>query len=122
VFLSCFDENAKNYRGLLIRQLDNAQINIVFGQNVGVTVPGEFDREMHIAIVKDGASYRIYADGLLVDEAESLRIAVTARCSRRRPARRRTTNTLPHHARRRYNPPSSLYARCRWNGSDYCGI
>ena len=33
VFLSCFDENAKNYRGLLIRQLDNAQINIVFGQN-----------------------------------------------------------------------------------------
>ena len=71
VFLSCFDENAKNYRGLLIRQLDNAQINIVFGQNVGVTVPGEFDREMHIAIVKDGASYRIYADGLLVAEAES---------------------------------------------------
>lgn len=71
VFLSCFDENAKNYRGLLIRQLDNAQINIVFGQNVGVTVPGEFDREMHLAIVKDGASYRIYADGLLVAEAES---------------------------------------------------
>lgn len=71
VFLSCFDENAQNYRGLLIRQLDNAQINIVFGQNVGVTVPGEFDREMHIAIVKDGASYRIYADGLLVAEAES---------------------------------------------------
>ena len=71
VFLSCFDENAKNYRGLLIRQLDNAQTNIVFGQNVGVTVPGEFDREMHIAIVKDGASYRIYADGLLVAEAES---------------------------------------------------
>ena len=71
VFLSCFDENAKNYRGLLIRQLDNAQINIVFGQNVGVTVPGEFDRETHIAIVKDGASYRIYADGLLVAEAES---------------------------------------------------
>ena len=71
VFLSCFDENAKNYRGLLIRQLDNAQINIVFGQNVGVTVPGEFDREMHIAIVKDGTNYRIYADGLLVAEAES---------------------------------------------------
>ena len=71
VFLSCFDENAKNYRGLLIRQLDNAQINIVFGQNVGVTVPGEFDREMHLAIVKDGASYRIYADGQLVAEAES---------------------------------------------------
>lgn len=71
VFLSCFDENAKNYRGLLIRQLDNAQINIVFGQNVGVTVPGEFDREMHIAIVKDGTNYRIYADGLLVAEVES---------------------------------------------------
>ena len=71
VFLSCFDENAKNYRGLLIRQLDNAQINIVFGQNVGVTVPGEFDREMHLAIVKDGKNYRIYADGQLVAEAES---------------------------------------------------
>lgn len=71
VFLSCFDENAKNYRGLLIRQLDNAQINIVFGQNVGVTVPGEFDREMHLAIVKDGTNYRIYADGLLIAEAES---------------------------------------------------
>ena len=71
VFLSCFDENAKNYRGLLIRQLDNAQINIVFGQNVGVTVPGEFDREMHLAIVKDGTNYRIYADGQLVAEAES---------------------------------------------------
>lgn len=26
---------------------------------------------MHLAIVKDGASYRIYADGLLVAEAES---------------------------------------------------
>ena len=71
VFLSCFDENAKNYRGLLIRQLDNAQINIVFGQNVGVTVPGEFDRETHLAIVKDGKNYRIYADGQLVAEAES---------------------------------------------------
>lgn len=71
VFLSCFDENAKNYRGLLIRQLDNAQINIVFGQNVGVTVPGEFDRETHLAIVKDGTNYRIYADGQLVAEAES---------------------------------------------------
>lgn len=71
VFLSCFDENAQNYRGLLIRQLDNAQINIVFGQNVGVTVSGEFDREMHLTIVKDGKNYRIYADGQLVAEAES---------------------------------------------------
>ncbi len=71
VFMSCFDENDKNYRGLLIRQLDNAQINIVFGQNVGVTVPGEFDRETHLAIVKDGTNYRIYADGQLVAEAES---------------------------------------------------
>lgn len=71
VFLSCFDENANNYRGLLIRQLDNAQINIVFGQNVGVTVPGEMNREMHLAIVKDGTTYRVYADGQLAAETES---------------------------------------------------
>lgn len=71
VFLSCFDENVNNYRGLLIRQLDDAQINIVFGQNVGVTVPGEMNRETHLAIVKDGKTYRIYADGQLVTEIES---------------------------------------------------
>lgn len=71
VFLSCFDENVSNYRGLLIRQLDNAQINIVFGQNQGVTVQGAFGTTMRIAVVKDVSSYRIYADGQLVAEAES---------------------------------------------------
>lgn len=71
VFLSCFDENVSNYRGLLIRQLGNAQINIVFGQNQGVTVQGTVGTPMHIAVVKDVSRYRIYADGALVAEAES---------------------------------------------------
>lgn len=71
VLLSCFDENVSNYRGLLIRQLDNAQINIVFGQNQGVTVQGAFGTTMRIAVVKDVSRYRIYADGQLVAEAES---------------------------------------------------
>lgn len=71
VFLSCFDETAGAYRGLIIRQLDDAQINIVYGQNAGVTVPGTLDKEMHIAIVKDGSRYQIYVDGALVAETES---------------------------------------------------
>lgn len=71
VFLSCFDETVGEYRGLIIRQLDNAQINIVFGQNVGVIVPGTLDKEMQIAIVKNGSKYQIYADGVLVSEVES---------------------------------------------------
>lgn len=71
VFLSCFDETVGAYRGLIIRQLDDAQINIVYGQNAGVTVPGTLDKEMHIAIVKDGSRYQIYVDGALVAETES---------------------------------------------------
>lgn len=118
MFLSCFDENAKNYRGLLIRQLDNAQINIVFGQNVGVTVPGEFDREMHIAIVKDGASYRIYADGLLVAEAESPADSYdgTLLIGAQRDAGRQY---LPHQPDAG-EPPVPL-CRCD-DGSGHCGI
>ncbi len=71
VFLSCFDENQADYRGLLIRQLDNAQVNIVFGGNSGVTVQGTMNEPMQLAIIKDGSQYRIYADGDLVAETTS---------------------------------------------------
>lgn len=71
VFLSCFDENAEDYRGLIVRELDNAQINIVYGGNSGVTVQGTMNEPMKIAIIKDGSQYRIYADGELVVETTS---------------------------------------------------
>ncbi len=63
VFLSSFSEVPGEYRGLLVRQLDDATLNIIVGSNYGVAVPVMPGKPVHLAIVKDGARWTVYVDG-----------------------------------------------------------
>lgn len=68
VFLSCFSEVPGEYGGLLIRQIAEDQLNIVYGNNLGVTIPCVNGQEMTILVVKDGERFTIWADGAKVEE------------------------------------------------------
>lgn len=63
VFFSCFREQENAYGGLLVRQLDDHNVNVVYGSNWGVNVPCENGTPLCLTVVKDGDHYTIYADG-----------------------------------------------------------
>jgi len=65
VFLSCFNEDTDNYRGLLIRYRDG-KIETILGNTYYVDIPDSGNDSMKIAIVKEGSSYTIYADGQVI--------------------------------------------------------
>ncbi len=72
VFFSCFSEQADHYRGLLVRQLDGQNLNVIVGANYGVNIPVTLGQPVKLAIVKDGSLYTVYADGQKVlDQIES---------------------------------------------------
>ena len=63
VYLSCFDEMAGEYGGLLIRQTDPAFVDIVYGDNRGISVPSVNGQPMTIMVTKDAEVFNIYVDG-----------------------------------------------------------
>ena len=63
VYLSCFDEMVGEYGGLLIRQTEPDYVNIVYGDNRGVSVPSVNGEPMTIVVTKDANVFNIYADG-----------------------------------------------------------
>lgn len=66
VFFSCFREQEGAYGGLLVRQLDEQTLNVVFGDNWGVSIPCQNGTPLCLTVVKNGSRYTIYADGQLV--------------------------------------------------------
>lgn len=72
VFLSCFAEEEGNYRGLLVRQLDDETLNVIVGSNYSVTAPLRVGEPVHLAIVKNGSRYTVYVDGVRVQETVDL--------------------------------------------------
>ncbi len=72
VFFSCFSEEADHYRGILVRQQDDENLNVIVGANYGISVPITLGQPVNLAIVKDGSFYTVYADGSKVlDQVES---------------------------------------------------
>lgn len=72
VFFSCFSEEADHYRGILARQWDDESMNVVVGANYGVNIPIELGQPVKLAIIKDGSTYTVYANGeKLLDQTES---------------------------------------------------
>lgn len=69
VFFSAFSEVPGEYRGLLVRQLDDHQLNVIVGNNHGMTIPCNPGQMIDLAIVKDRDTYSIYADGVLAAES-----------------------------------------------------
>lgn len=65
VFLSCFDEDSDNYRGMLIRQDDDV-LNVIMGNASYFGIPMYDDRYARLAIVKEGNYYTIYANGTML--------------------------------------------------------
>lgn len=63
VFLSAFSEVPGEYGGLLIRQTAENEINIVYGDNLGVKVPCVNGQEMTILVTKDADRFNIWVDG-----------------------------------------------------------
>lgn len=63
VFLSAFSEVPGEYGGLLIRQTAENEINIVYGDNLGVKVPCVNGQEMAILVTKDADRFNIWVDG-----------------------------------------------------------
>ncbi len=63
VFLSAFSEVPGEYGGLLIRQTAENEINIVYGDNLGVKVPCGNGQEMTILVTKDADRFNIWVDG-----------------------------------------------------------
>lgn len=63
VFLSAFSEVPGEYGGLLIRQTAEDEINIVYGDNLGVKVPCVNGQEMTILVTKDADRFSIWVDG-----------------------------------------------------------
>lgn len=72
VFFSCFSEEADHYRGILVRQWDDESMNVVVGANYGVNIPIKLGQPVKLAIIKDGSTYSVYANGeKLLDQTES---------------------------------------------------
>lgn len=63
VFAGCFSEEIGKYRGLLIRQDDNA-LHIIVGENYYVEVMPEEDSSAKLAVMKDGDYYSVYMNGI----------------------------------------------------------
>lgn len=64
VYLSCFsEENAADYRGLLLRQKDG-QLELILGSNSKVQLPPYTDKKtLELIIIKDGENYSVCFDG-----------------------------------------------------------
>ncbi len=72
VYLADFSEEPGSYRGLLVRLLSDGQLNIVFGNNYGITATVDLKESIRLAIVKDGSQYTIYMNSRkIVDQVNS---------------------------------------------------
>ena len=70
VYFSAFVEDMNNYRGLLVRRLDEGKLNISYGQNKQVVVDIPVDTPSVLAIVKDTFYYTIYLNGEVIVDGE----------------------------------------------------
>lgn len=71
VYLSCFsEEDAADYRGLLLRQKDG-RLELILGQNNTVSLPKTDKTKLNLIIIKDGEKYSVYFDGQWVSWQES---------------------------------------------------
>ena len=68
--VSCFAEDPTNYRGLLVRQIDETTYGLTLGAAY-TTVSIGTGRTLTLDIVKDGYRYLVYVDGQLRHETES---------------------------------------------------
>ncbi|MBP3638151.1 MAG: hypothetical protein J6K13_11400 [Clostridia bacterium] len=71
VFFSTFSEVPGEYRGLLVRQLEDQLLNVIVGNNHGITLPCVPGQMMDLAIVKTLNQYAVYVDGKLVQQIDS---------------------------------------------------
>lgn len=69
--LSCFAEDPSNYRGLLVRQLDAATYGITLGKEY-ITLEVDNAHRMVLDIVKNGYQYKVYLNGELKNELNSM--------------------------------------------------
>ncbi len=68
VYFACFSEEADHYRGLLVRKLNENEINIVYGMTEGLNLEVPTDRPSVLGIVKDRSAYTFYLNGEKVSE------------------------------------------------------
>ena len=68
--ISCFDETANKYRGLLVRQTDETKFSFVTGTEYTEIEVHPTDT-LILSIVKRGSRYSVYTDGALQFEKES---------------------------------------------------
>ncbi len=73
VYFACFSEEPDHYRGLLVRKLNEKELNIVYGQNMGQTFEIPSDVPSILAIIKDRSAYTFYLNGeKVVEESVSI--------------------------------------------------
>lgn len=70
VYLSCFSEDETDYRGLLLRKVED-QIQIIVGSNSSVYVKADVNQTVTVAITKNDDVYQIYFNGALATTIES---------------------------------------------------
>ncbi|MDD6050135.1 MAG: hypothetical protein PUC00_02510 [Clostridiales bacterium] len=63
VFLADFAEEPDHYRGLLVRLLTDGNLNIVLGNNLGVSAPVTMNQSARLAVVKNTSTYTVYLNG-----------------------------------------------------------
>lgn len=64
---SCFAEDPKNYRGLIITQLDDNTLNLTLGK-ISIEAPLPPQPENDLKIVKEGYEYSVFVNGEPVAE------------------------------------------------------
>lgn len=62
VYLSCFNEEADNYHGLLLRYKDD-KVELVLGNTYYLDIPDNGTDSMKIVIEKNAGTYTVYVDG-----------------------------------------------------------
>lgn len=71
VYLSCFsEEDATDYRGLLLRQKDG-RLELILGQNNTVRLQNTDNAKLNLIIIKDGEKYSVCFDGQWVSWQET---------------------------------------------------
>lgn len=71
VYYSCFAEDQKNYRGILVRREDEGKLNIVYGDGTGITADMPTDRPSALVIRKNRLAYDIWLNGKKLVDGEA---------------------------------------------------
>lgn len=72
VYFSCFSEDEADYRGLMLRQNGNTQLDIIYGENWCAHIVCRVGEIMDIVVRKRRDTYDVYFNGLKIVDSQSI--------------------------------------------------